>query len=117
MATRFDGDVTFDDIVRASGVEMDPKGLYFAKQYRNCESQAAFNAALRMALTAKDREIMRLTQENAKLADRHSREAAKTATLAEENSKLLKTAIARGLETLPDMTPATRERLLCVNAG
>lgn len=117
MATRFDGDVAFDDIVRAAGVEMDPKGLYFAKHCRNCESQAAFNAAVRMALSSKDREIMRLTQENAKLADRHSREAAKTAALAEENCKIVKTAIARGLESLPDMAPATRERLLCVNGG
>lgn len=112
---RFDGNVVFEDIVRAAGVEIDPKGLYFAKKYRNCECQAAFNAAVRMALSSKDREIMRLTQENAKLADRHSREASKTASLCDENARLIKTALARGLETLPEITPATRERLLCVN--
>lgn len=115
MATRFDADVEFEDILRASGVEMAPRGLYFAKQYRNCESQAAFNACVRLALSTKDREIKRLLNENAKLADRHSKEAARTATLVEENGRITKACIARGLELLPEITPATRERLLSVN--
>lgn len=114
---RFGGDVTFDEVVRASGVEMDKKGLYFAKPFRTCEYLAAFIGAARAMLSAKDREIQRLLGENAKLADRHSREAAKTAVLAEEKAELTKACIKRGLESLPDVTPTQRDRVLNISAG
>jgi hypothetical protein len=117
MASKFAGNVTFEEVVRAAGIEMDPKGLYFAKPYRNCQSQAAFNGAVSYAFQAKDKEIMRLTEELKNAYDRHSREAAKTAVLCEEKAELTKTCFRRGLEALPEIAPVTRDRLLNVNGG
>jgi hypothetical protein len=114
MVTGFGADVDLQDVLAAASVELDPKGLYLAKQYRNCQSMAAVFGAFNLALKAKDREIARLNREIANLADRHSREAAKTASLAEENSRIRTTAIRRGLEAT-DLSPATQERLLTVN--
>lgn len=113
--TNFKSDVVFEDILNAAGVELDSKGLYLAKPYRNCQSMAACFGAVRMALSAKDKEIMRLHDEKAELADRCSKEATKNSKMAEQKSDLQMTAVRRGLESIPDLTPETRDRLLSVS--
>ena len=111
---RFQSSCDFDDIVKASGVEMDIKGQYFAKEYRNCMSVAMFVTAVKMALSAKDREILRLNGEIARKSDEMSKESAKVATTVAKLEKVTRTAVMRGLEQT-ELPPATRDRLLNVS--
>jgi len=109
--SKISADVTLYDVLDAAGVELDEKGRYLAKPYRNCASVAGLISAFDMALRAKDKQIERLLKVNAELADRCSIESSKYATKTEQLAETQKKAYGLGLDSL-GIEPATRERLL-----
>ena len=111
----FQSDCSFDDVLIAAGVELAPNGKYLAKKYRTCEDTAAVFKCCELALNTKDKTIARLMAENKELAIANSKESSEVRVLCQENNKLTKACIGRGLEALPEITPATRERLLTVD--
>ena len=109
----FGADVNFDDVIGASGIEIDKKGLYPAKPFRNCESMAAVFGAFRMALAAKDREIQLLSGSCKDMAVDASKESGKIARMAMDQNATYKDVISARLEAA-EIPEQTRERILSV---
>lgn len=113
--------VTLQSLLQQCGIQLEPNKLHFAKQYRNCQCVGNFVSAVGATLetlqVSHAEEMERVHKEKAAIAAAASKEASRSASLAERVGKLEKIAIARGLECLPDVTPAARERVMTLESA
>lgn len=109
--------VTFYQLLSQARVTMDKKGLYLIKSDRTCEASARVFVAVRAALDNDAQGELKSEKEKTTLAKEISRLASELAEAQREIQELNKTCFKRGLEGIPEIAQATRERLLNVNGG
>ena len=111
--------ITILDLVRQANVEFVSGRNYFTPEHRNCHAMEKFCVALQAHLdsdTAKAVDnantIARLEREKSAMAKDNSILAAKLQNAVEEKAKAEKLTIRRGLEALPEISEASRNRIM-----
>lgn len=108
--------LTIQEIFKAAGVEQERKARYFTPDYRTCEHTANFVVAVETAIESANKEHMESERRlNAALIEANNRVSVLSAKLADMERKLReseKIAIGLGIESLPEVTEATRKRIM-----
>jgi len=108
--------LTITEIFATAGVEQESKARYFKSDFRTCEHTANFVVAVETAIESSNKE--RIASENRlngmllESQDKVSKLAAKVADMERKLRESEKVAINLGIEALPDVTSATRKRIM-----
>jgi len=109
--------ITFDQLLEQAKVSLAPNGLWLAKQDRTCESMSRVFVAIRALIDSVNDSETKISREHAALSKTNSRLAADNSESQKEITRITKTAIARGLESVPEVSDSARNRILSVNGG
>jgi len=109
--------VTFDQLLSQARVSLAKNGLWLDKEDRSCEAVGRLLVAVRALIDQANFDESKSEREKTKLANDNSKLATALAERERELAAIQKSAFRRGLESVPEISQAQRERLLITNGG